>query len=104
YPAPEVEQSILKRVAPALPHDLIDKMITVAARVRHVFMGDESNDGELSVTMSTRTLVRWAKLTLQNQGAQSPVMLALNSALLARAPKSDAQAIERIAKDVFGLA
>ena len=45
-------------------------------------MGENGDDGQISITMSTRTLVRWAKLTLQFRGAPNAIEYALQQSLL----------------------
>ena len=102
YPTPDVEASILARKAAGLPEAIRESMIRVANDIRRVFMGTGDGRGELSVTMSTRTLVRWACLTLDFRGAPSPVKYALEQALLRRASPEEAEAIDRIAEAVFG--
>lgn len=97
YPKAEVEKAIIKRALSHIPDNVSEKMVDIANKVRTLFTG-----AELTVTMSTRTLVRWAKLMAMYRGAPSPMMLALESALLIRAPASDAEAIRRITKDVIG--
>jgi len=54
------------------------------------------------VTLSTRTLVRWARLTVTFKGAPSPLAYALDQALTARAAAEERTAIHRIAADVLG--
>jgi|SRR5690625_114140 len=104
YPPKEVEAEIIKKVAPAIPDVLRLKMVDVANKIRQLFIGDDNSaETELSVTMSTRTLVRWAKLTQQYHGADNPILLALESALLLRTSKVEQEAILRISKDILGI-
>jgi cobaltochelatase CobS len=102
YAEPEVEALILGRVVPRLPENIRNGMIRVANDVRKVFKGEDGAGGELSVTMSTRTLRRWAKLALHFRGAENALGYALDQALLRRAAPEEKEAINRIAKDVFG--
>ena len=102
YPSADVEKAIIQKSVPTMPENVVEKMVAIANKVRTLFMGSDTNSGELTVTMSTRTLLRWAKLTAMNRGAPSPVLLSLESALLMRAPSADAEAIRRITKDVIG--
>lgn len=104
YPTEEVELGILERAAPTLHEPLRQGMVKVANRVRKLFTGEGDEDGHLSVTMSTRTLVRWAKLSLQFRGAPNTLNYALKQALLTRTSDAEGEAILRIAKDVFGEA
>ncbi|MCB5162955.1 AAA family ATPase [Marinomonas algarum] len=102
YADQSTEMDILERVAPSLNDNLRAGMVKTANEVRNLFMGENGDDGQISVTMSTRTLVRWAKLTLQFRGAPNTLKYALDQALLTRASKEEGEAILRIAKDVFG--
>ena len=65
-------------------------------------MGQADAGRELTVTLSTRTLVRWARLALTFKGAPQPLAYALDQALTARAEPEQREAIHRIAADVFG--
>lgn len=102
YADSDAEQSILERAAPKLPVNIRDGMVRIANEVRRLFMGESGNNGNISVTMSTRTLVRWAKLTLQFRGAPNALEYALQQALLIRANPEEREAIVRISQDVFG--
>lgn len=97
----DVEVSILKKVVSALPEDLLHKMVKIANLIRKQFIGEDSSSN-LSVTMSTRTLVRWATLTQDFRGAENAMKLGLEHALLLRTPAAEREAIEQIARDVFG--
>jgi cobaltochelatase CobS len=103
YPDPAIEHQVVKRRAAKLPDLIIDKMLAVAAEIRRLFLGDPGQAGpELTVTMSTRTLVRWATLSLTFKGAPRVFEYALTQALTARAEPEQREAIHRIAADVFG--
>ena len=102
YTSPEVEKAIVSRTCPKLAANVVDKMITVAGKIRDLFIGGDASDSQLSVTMSTRTLVRWAKLTSQYRGAPNAASMGLEQALLMRAVPEEKEAILRITKDVFG--
>lgn len=106
YQPAEVEKEILLRAIPEMKElpELPEKMIQVANRIRNAFKGDgSSDDNHLTVTMSTRTLIRWATRT-QAVIDQAPNALeyGLERALLFRAEPAQAKAILRFAKDVFG--
>jgi cobaltochelatase CobS len=103
YPEPELEKQVILTAVPKLPETIVDKMLLVAAEVRRLFMGNGAEGGpELTVTMSTRTLVRWATLSLTFKGAPKVFEYALSQALTARAEPEQREAIHRIAADVFG--
>lgn len=103
YPEPDAERQVIQQAAPKLPVLIIDKMIQVASEIRRLFVGDHEGGGpELTVTMSTRTLVRWAQLSLTFKGAPQVFAYALTQALTARAEPDQQVAIHRIAADTFG--
>jgi cobaltochelatase CobS len=103
YPEPELEKQVILTAVPKLPETIVDKMLLVAAEVRRLFMGNGAEGGpELTVTMSTRTLVRWATLSLTFKGAPKVFEYALSQALTARAEPEQREAIHRIAADIFG--
>lgn len=102
YPAPEVEQQVVLAAVPSLPAEIARKMLIVAAEVRRLFQGSDHDAPELTVTMSTRTLVRWATLAVTFKGAPNVFEYALTQALTARAEPEQREAIHRIAADVFG--
>jgi cobaltochelatase CobS len=102
YPDAEIEQQVILAAVPKLPAEIAARMIRVAEEVRRLFLGSDTEAGELTVTMSTRTLVRWATLSLTFKGAPSVFHYALQQALTARAEPEQREAIHRIAADVFG--
>ncbi|MFE8033003.1 AAA family ATPase [Thiohalocapsa marina] len=109
YPEAAVEQSLLDTLVPELPREIAEKLIVVANEVRRLFLGEQSPEGmaqpaggELTLTLSTRALVRWARLTVTFKGAPNPLAYALDQALTARAAAEERAAIHRIAADVLG--
>lgn len=102
YPEPELEEALLARAVPAIPAPIRDKMIRVANEVRKLFVGGEDGAGMLSLTLSTRGLLRWAALTVAFKGAPNALAYALDRALTLRAEPEQRVAIHRIAADVFG--
>jgi len=104
YPDEEIESVILAKSAGALPEELRQKMISVANEVRRIFIGEADSDISLSVTFSTRTLVRWARKTLRVRSPANPnaIEYALFRSLTARAEEEERIAIHQIAKDIFG--
>lgn len=101
YPEMEQELSILTRVVPALPEELRKGMICFAEEVRKLFIG-----GQVEVTLSTRTLIRWAKMAeffkpLAAQG-KNPLLHALERALSFRAEPESRSALAEIAQRIFG--
>jgi cobaltochelatase CobS len=110
YPDPESELSLLDQLVPDLPTEIARKLIVVANEVRRLFLGESGSGagtaldsgGELTLTLSTRALVRWARLTVTFRGAPNPLAYALDQALTARAAAEERTAIHRIAADVLG--
>ncbi|WP_442914984.1 AAA family ATPase [Marinobacter sp. G11] len=102
YPDEATELGILGRVAPTLNEGIRKGMVKTANEIRKLFVGENGDDGQIGVTMSTRNLVRWAKLTLQFRGAPNTLKYALDQSLLTRTSNEEGEAILRIAKDVFG--
>jgi cobaltochelatase CobS len=102
YPEPEMEDAVLAKAVPAIPAPIREKMIRVANEVRKLFVGGDEGPGMLSVTMSTRGLLRWASLTVAFKGAPNALEYALDRALTLRAEPEQRLAIHRIAADVFG--
>ena len=109
YPEASIEKSILKAAlvsmnvtVDSIMEDLTAKMIDVANEIRKLFVGASDGAGELSVTMSTRTLVRWTNLMIAYKRAPNALSYSLDRALTLRAEPAQREAIHRIAKDVFG--
>ena len=101
YPEIEQELSILARVVPTLPEELRKGMIGFADEVRKLFVG-----GQIEVTLSTRTLIRWAKMAeffkpLAAQG-KNPLLHSLERALSFRAEPESRSALAEIAQRIFG--
>jgi len=107
YPDVESEQSILEQVAGSLPEIVRNSMVEVANSVRSAFMDDGSGDvPPLDVTMSTRTLVRWARLTyffrgLRRQGID-PAKHALDRSLAFKANPETREALHEIMQRHMG--
>jgi len=110
YPKEEVERALLAAKVPQLPQTLLNGMVDVANEVRRIYKGEQSGTLKdavsIEVTFSTRTLLRWAELTLFFQGKSakgiSPVHYALDRALAFRAEPSTAQALHQIVQHILG--
>jgi cobaltochelatase CobS len=104
----ETEVKLLTQIAPKIPKEVITKMVQVANKVRTIFKGEQEDEGELadvelSVTFSTRTLIRWVVQTQRSKGAPCALSYALTKSLLNRvSDKSEALAIHTIAASIFG--
>lgn len=103
YTEADVELGILRKCAPKIPVEIGRKMIELATKVRQVFTGESDDDVQLSITFSTRTVMRWAIQTQRNQGASCAISYALDRALLNRcSDKTEVEAINTWAVAIFG--
>lgn len=104
YLSQEDEIRLLGLKVPAMPEAVRAKLVEVANAVRAQFLGEsgDGSDGTLSVTMSTRTLARWAKLTSDFKRHETPMAYALTLALTNRCDAAEKEAIEKIAEGIMG--
>lgn len=108
YATPEQEEVILSKHFPKdeIPPNLRTKLIEVANEVRDMFMGPDNNPGSIEVTLSTRTLVRWAHMVRFFQGKSrqgiNPINYALDRALANRAAPETKTALHEIVQRHFG--
>ncbi len=105
YPEAEVEERLLERRYPALPKNIRAGMVSFSNKIRSLFMG-ESPDGSIEITFSTRSLMRWADLTvryqpLARQGIQ-PLSYALDRALGFRATRESRAMMHELVQRIFG--
>ena len=105
YLAQDVECAMLTRMFPTIPAEIIEKMVEFANDVRTQFMGNSTAHDALDVTLSTRTLIRWAELTvafqpLAKQGI-SPVRYAMDRALGFRASATSRAALVEMVRRYF---
>jgi cobaltochelatase CobS len=107
YPKSELEEKLLEKIAPSLPAELRTKMVSYANEVRRLFMGTRStgSDTVLEITFSTRTLIRWANLTIKFQPLAwkglSPINHALDRALAFRATPENRVFLHELAQRFF---
>ena len=103
YPTKEAETALLSKIAPDLPAALVSSMIDLAGEVRESFMKDDGSGME--VTFSTRTLIRWAKLTLMYaplaRHGIMPVRHALDRALGFKAQPSTKEALHEMVQRII---
>ncbi len=102
YSSPAVEKAILAKKAPLITEEIRNAMIQLANEVRKAFMGEDGEGGTLALTMSTRTLVRWAMLAQDFRSDPRKLSGALDRALLYRAEKTDRDAVNMMATTIFG--
>ena len=109
YPEAKAEEQLLERAYPSLPATIREKMVAFAGEVRKLFMGDESAsdnlDNRIEVTFSTRTLLRWADLTLRFQPLMTqgikPINYALDRALGYRATRESRAVLHELVQRIF---
>lgn len=108
YPSPEAEERLLARTATKLPENIRKKMVEFTNEVRRLFMGEGDNSysaNSIEVTLSTRTLIRWADLTLRYQPLAkqgiAPVEYALDRALGFRAGRETRAMLHELAQRIF---
>ena len=107
YPEKKTEEHLLEKAYPELPQKIRNKMIELASEVRKLFIGSSEAMDRIEVTFSTRTLLRWADLTLRfqplaNQGIQ-PVNYALDRALAYRASTASRAVLHELAQRIFPI-
>jgi cobaltochelatase CobS len=105
YMDPTTEEKVLSKAVPGLVADTARKMVKVANDVRRLFKGEGSDGQQISVTLSTRTLIRWASMAVKAKGGTgiaNPLAFGLQPALLARCEPEEAEAINKIAEAHFG--
>ncbi|WP_458399757.1 AAA family ATPase [Mailhella sp.] len=109
YPAPADEKALLAAKFPSLPELIRDGMVDIANKVRGVFSGGRQigfGSAGVDVVISTRTLLRWAELSLCYQGLASsgisPVLYALDRAVGFRAGREGHAMLLELCQRVFG--
>ena len=100
YPDADLEKTILRSTCPCLPELIRDKMIEIANEIRRLFMGGNGDGAAIGVTLSTRSLVRWAQLAIRFSGA--PLTYSLDRALTFRAEPGTRESILQIVQRHFG--
>ncbi len=106
YPSSLQEEEILKKAVPHLPADIRASLIQIAGKIRSLFTGQDNDGPQIEVTMSTRTLIRWAQMawifnSLGSQGI-NPISHALDRALGFRAEAASRQTMHEIVQREFG--
>ncbi len=106
YPTKEAELNLLLKSYPKLTKQVRHKMVDFATEVRGLFMGNgDSLVNKIEVTFSTRTLLRWADLTLRFQPLEkqgiNPVSYALDRALGFRASPESNATLQELVQRIF---
>lgn len=102
YPEEAVEEAILTNACPKVPKEIRQKMVRVANTIRNQFVGTGNEGATLTVTLSTRTLVRWGDLAARFKGQKSPMKYSFDVAFACRAPLAQRAAINEVARAIFG--
>jgi len=104
YPDKDTEMGILEGYFPGMDKRVAGGFIDVANMVRSAFMAGTGMD----VTFSTRTLIRWVRLTAQFGGMQdrgvSPVHYALDLALANGTSEAISETLHTMVQQVIGVA
>lgn len=109
YPEPEVEIPLIKAVLlkGGMDDQAVDvyaeKMVDVAGRIRKLYVGESDAADAIEVTMSTRSLIRWAALFCLFGSMDKPQHYALERAVTNRASRETAKAIHDTVDLVFGV-
>ena len=103
YPDEAIESALLEKEMPEAAPEVRKLMIKLASEVRTLFLGEDGlGSGALSATMSTRCLVRWARLSRDFRYEKHPLKEALKRALLLRLEPAEAATINNLATAIFG--
>ena len=102
YPTAAEEKALLAGRYPQLPATVTDWMQEVVREIRRLADDTLPEQIAIDVPFSTRSLLRWAYLTLQFKGAPSPLHHALKRALTYRLEPETAEAIHQIVQRVTG--
>lgn len=110
YPSPEAEEALLASRYPKLPENVRKGMVEIAGKIRKM-MGQsaslEPTAPSVDVVISTRTLLRWAELTMQYQGLASagisPLLYALDRAVAFRAGQDGKALLHELCQRVLGI-
>ena len=84
FPSPDEEREIVRGRVPNIPDQYLEPMIQLAGHVRAAFSGQIEGES-FSRTISTRTLIRWARLCHRYRGVtqkgHDPVSYSLDRAM-----------------------
>lgn len=108
YPSEETEIALLTRKFPDLPFSVCSIMVSYANEIRKLFVGGDGVTSQIEVTFSTRSLLRWADLTVRYQSLArqgiSPVRYALDRALGFRASRETRAMMSELCQRMFPTA
>lgn len=102
YMPEDDEMDLVCNLFPKIPKPLVKRYVKAANAVRERYLAIGSPDKPaLTVTMSTRTLLRWCRLSRDNREHPTAIRYALEMALLHRCRPSDRLAVEQIVSGIF---
>ena len=110
YPSPAEEIPLIKKVFldqgmdDAIAQVFSEQMVDVAGRVRKQYCGESDDAGAIDITLSTRSLKRWAALWMLFSSTTDAHHFALKRAVTNRANPETAKAIHDVVDLVFGVA
>ena len=111
YADSKTETDLLTSRFPALSPKVITDMVAFANEVRKLFMAEPTADSPVTqaceVTFSTRTLLRWADLTIRYEPlamyGEVPILYALDRALGFRACPETRAMLRELAQRIFNI-
>jgi len=114
YPTRDEEIPLVKRIwleaglDDSMSSQFATGMVEIANKLRALFIGSSDAADAIEVTMSTRSLLRWARLSVLFRGVErrgsQPIHYALERALTNRPISPETKvAIHEIVKDVMGI-
>ena len=111
YPKPEEETPLVQKVLmqqgiedEAVALMFAERMVDVANRVRKLYCGESDDAAAIDITLSTRSLKRWASLFTMFGEQDRAEHYALERAVTNRANPETAKAIHDVVDLVFGVA
>ena len=96
YQSPDVEETLLVKTVPAMK-PVLASMVRLANEIRTLF-----SEGRISLTMSTRTLLRWAQISNDFRNSPNALEYGLQRSLLIRSEPEEARAVLNLCETVFG--
>lgn len=108
YMSPQQEQMVLQRaIGNDIDANTLGRMVEFSTKVRELFTSDTMEaKNKTRITMEVRSIIDWAKMTVQVQGVAKqnkvPVEYALEAVLLSKASAGDRAKLEGLYQRVFG--
>lgn len=103
YMAAKDEEELLRKSSPKLSEKTITGMVRVANEIRKSHVYPEANHVYMTMPLTTRSLLRWARLTCSYSNfEESPLKKALSHAFTGRLSSEEAEYVNRLVDDVFG--